>query len=47
MDKPERKRLFGRPRSRWDYSIKTYLKDTEWRMWTLIGILIRTNGELL
>ena len=33
MGKPEGKRQFGRPRSRWEDNIKMDLQEVGWRAW--------------
>jgi hypothetical protein len=41
VGKPEEKRPLGRPRHRWEDSIRMHLRETGWKMW--IGcIWVRT-----
>ena len=44
MDKPEGKRLFGRPRSRLHVSIKIYLKEREWKDVDMFNRALDTNN---
>ena len=45
MEKRERKRLFRRPRPRWEYNIKMVLWEVGWGQWTgLIWLRIGTEG---
>jgi hypothetical protein len=32
VGKPERKKLPGRPRRRWEYNIKVYIEETNWEL---------------
>jgi len=48
VGKPERKRLIGRPRLRYDDNIKMDLQEVGWRAWTgLMWLKIGTSGGLL
>jgi hypothetical protein len=48
VGRPERKRTLGRHRSRWEYSIRMYLRGIGWRVWTgSIWHRIGTSGGQL
>jgi len=48
VGKPERKRLLGRPRLRYDDNIEMDLQEVGWRAWTgLMWLKIGTRGGLL
>jgi hypothetical protein len=48
VEKPEGKRLLGRPRRRWEDGIRMDLRETGWGEWIGFHCLrIRTCGELL
>jgi hypothetical protein len=49
VGKPERRRLLGRPRRRWEDNIKMDLREVGWGgTWTgSIWLRIGTGGELL
>jgi hypothetical protein len=50
MGKTEGKRPLGRPRRRWVYNIKMYLRDVGWDGMVWIGLIwlrIGTGGRLL
>jgi len=43
--KPEGKRLLGRPRHRWEDTIKMDIQEVEWGLWTgLIWLRMGTDG---
>jgi hypothetical protein len=45
---PEGKRPLGKPKRRWVYNNKMYLRVTGWGVWTaLIWLRIGTSGGLL
>jgi len=44
VGKPEEKRPFGRPRHRWDVTIKVGIQEVKWIAWTvLIWLRIRDS----
>ena len=46
VGKPEGKRTLGRPRRRWEVSIKMDLKEMRWEAWTgLIWLRMGTGNE--
>jgi hypothetical protein len=46
--KPERERLLGGPRRRWEDNIKMDIREIGWKVWTeFIWLRIVTNGGLL
>jgi hypothetical protein len=48
MGKPEVRKPFGRPRRRWEDSIRMDLRDIGWGVWSGFTLLrIGTNGGLL
>ena len=48
MGKSEGKRLFGRPRRRWEDNSNMDMKEIGWEVWTgLILLRIVTGGRLL
>jgi hypothetical protein len=48
VGKPEGKRRFDRPRSRWEDNIKMNLQEVGWEVWAgLIWLRIWTGGGLL
>jgi hypothetical protein len=48
VGKPEGRRLFGRPRRRWEDNIKMDLREVGWGAWTgSIWLRIGTGGGLL
>jgi hypothetical protein len=48
VGKPEGKRPLGRPRHRWEDTIKMDLQEVEWREWTeLIWLRIMIGGGLM
>jgi hypothetical protein len=49
LEKPGGKEILGRPRHRWEYSIKTNLQDVErGEAWTgMVWFRIGTSGGLL
>ena len=48
MVKPYKRRWLGRPRHRWDCTMKNVLQEENGRMWTgLIWLRIGTSGGLL
>jgi hypothetical protein len=45
VGRPEGKRLFGKPRRRWEDNMKMYLQKMGWGAWTgLIWLRIQTGG---
>jgi hypothetical protein len=48
VGRPDGRSPIGKPRSRWDYNIKTDLQKLGWRAWTgLIWLRVGTGGGLL
>jgi hypothetical protein len=48
IGKLEGKRHLGRPRRRWEYSIKMYLGEIGWKLWTgCIWLRIGASSGLL
>ena len=48
VGKPEGKRPLGRPRHRWEYNIKMYLREVCWGAWTRdIWLMIGADGGKL
>jgi hypothetical protein len=47
MGRPERKRLFGRPRHRWEDNIKIDLEEVKWQMNCIALAQVRDSGGFL
>jgi hypothetical protein len=47
VGKPEGKRLFGRPRHRWEDNIKMDLQEVGWGEWTGLIWLRRGTGDIV